>query len=147
MWWNTNYINGEGVGIKSWLFLKHFSVLIICRRSLSSLCLCTRWKEEGNDTFFSFTRLWDLNDSRLYKIEEGTTHLASWPNRLSYCPACVTGRQFPTVGWGKTFWCVGQVFLRKRPLGRPFRGPDCPKWPFLFFGPTSICCGQPQFFL
>ena len=152
MWRNTNYIEGQGVGVissmrlsyarnglkykmnifwgerggdqpvgtKSWLFLKHFSVLIICRRSLSSLCLCTRWKEEGNDTFFSFTRLWDLNDSRLYKIEEGTTHLVSWLNRLSYYPAralralgLLLADGAPTVGRGKTFWWVNWIFLRK----------------------------------
>ena len=38
------------------------------------------------------------------------------------------------------------------PLGGPFHGPDCSKWPFLgpkflFFGPKSIFCGQPPFVL
>ena len=41
------------------------------------------------------------------------------------------------------------TIFRLRPLGRPFRGPDCPKRPFLspktlLFGLKSIFCGQPK---
>ena len=41
----------------------------------SSQPLLWRWGTEDADLLFSFTRPWDLKDKRLYKIEEGTTHL------------------------------------------------------------------------
>ena len=127
--------------------LKHFSVLIIRRRSLSSLCLCTRWKEEGNDTFFSFTRLWDLNDSRLYKIEEGTTHLVSCPNRLSYCPAPASQIDYhivqpalladssPQQGGGRLFGASARFFFTKTAAWRAVSWPRLSKVALFVFWP------------